>query len=176
MGTVRLSRELTQSYADPAEVQGFSFRLPPPPHVSLRPLLQGPSEEWPRPPDVTHHRPQVDPRGLTFRGLWTQPLGSGGRQGLRVRAASLASNASPQTPFSLLPSPLPREPATPGSFGTSPAPAPGAADPAEAPSPPEPGAHRPGARAPGGVLRVLFCSAPGPPSRGPSAPVLDFIH
>lgn len=40
MGTVRLSRELTQSYADRAEVQDFSFHP-----LAPRPLTQAPPPE-----------------------------------------------------------------------------------------------------------------------------------
>lgn len=152
MGSLRLSRELTQSYPDRAEVQDFFHLLSP--GLSLRPLLQGLSQKWPPPTRLHSSQAAGGPAGA-------KPFCSGGgRQGLRVRAASLASTASPQTPLSLLPSPLPRQPATPGSGGTSPAP--GAADPAEAPQPTGAWRARAGAQARGGALRVLFCSAPAP--------------
>lgn len=108
-------------------------------------------------------------RGQTF-------CSGGGRQGLSQGRIASQHGFTPDTsPF--FRAPLPRQPATPGSGGTSPARGPprGQLTQQEAPSPPGPGAPGAGARARGGVLRVLFVR-PRPPLRAPSAPVLDFIH
>lgn len=166
MGSLRLSRELTQSYPDRAEVQDFFHLLSP--GLSLRPLLQGLSQKWPPPTRLHSSQAAGGPAGA-------KPFCSGGgRQGLRVRAASLASTASPQTPLSLLPSPLPRQPATPGSVRwdiPSPGGRRGRLTQQKPPSPPGPGAPGRGSGSRWGFARpVLF--GPGPP---PGLPARRFL-
>lgn len=169
MESLRLSRELTQSYPDRAEVQDFFHLLSRP---VTRPLLQGLSRSGLRPPDFTAGRRR----------------GPAGAKPSVQEEEGKARESGPHrysqhgfTPDTSLPSsePLPRQPATPGFRWDIPSSrgAPGAADPAEAPH-----THRglarpgPGLRARAvGFYSVLFLARPRPPP-APSAPVLDFIH
>ena len=165
MGPLRLSGELTQSYADRAEVQDLPFLLLPP-----RPLTQAPPP-GPLPGVASAHQTSL----ITGR-RWTQALPFRRRKARPESQGRIAS----QHCFTLDTSPFFRAPSQDSQRHQAPVGhpqprgPPGRLTQQKPPSPPGPGAPRPGARARAGVLRVLFCSARGPPAR-PGLPARRFL-
>ena len=156
MGSLRLSGELTQSYADLAEVQDFSFLLLPP-----RPLTQAPPP-GPLPGVASAHQTSL----ITGR-RWTQALPFRRRKARPASQGRIASQHCFTLDTSLPSSEPPRKTASDTRLQwdiPSPGGRRGRLTQQKLPSPPGPGAPRPGARARAGVLRVLFYSAPAPPS------------
>lgn len=156
MESLRLSRELTQSYPDRAEVQDFFHLLSP--GLSLRPLLQGLSQKWPPPTRLHSSQAAGGPAGgqaLLFRRRKARPESQGriaSQHGFTPDTSLPSSEPPPKTASDArlrwdIPSPGGRR---------------GRLTQQKPPSPPGPGAPGAGAQARGGVLRVLFCSAPAP--------------